>query len=1067
MKIRRIISVILIVSMMFNSFQFAFANGVDLGTIQSQIESKKDDYKNINPNEGEGIVVEKTVIEEQLTIIGENGGITEKKSTYSEISDGEKDDDSPDLTEYNDEPENDSEDSFDEKESDENEIVESTTPNNNENEEIKETTESKDVEGESTSGLESTSVTESESTNESSSVMEQTEESETTTIKETDETTKESIENEETTTNSQDNNSKEIVASESDSKNNIDDENNNINDIATESVIVKKEISTESNINIEENNRLMPVSTKNNNLLFGSGENEYILPNNWYNQTSAGINKNSVTSITISKAPDAEPSATYKYDIANSNGLKLYISGNSVTIYAPNDWPIYAAPDSSGLFKMTTNNTKNLSAINGLNLLNTSRVTNMSSMFERYVGTSLDLSNFVTASVSDMSSMFYACSNITNLDVSSFDTKEVLNMAYMFYSMDNVKKINISSFNTSKVTNMAYMFYEDDKLTTIYASRKFTTTAVVEENADEYMFWNCTALIGGNGTTYQSKYDSMGYEACLKRFARLDTMALDGFFSVPPGQVAEPKVSSVEFDSDGNVTFKIKYPQNDDIYTGARIITNFYVSAEGYAEVQGMSGGNGVQLTQMYLSYNNGTSFVYDDSTGEMTLNAQIDYRGGDWRDFQGYMYKFDEVRLWTGDPGIIKYINIKTRIGSDKNHKWVKGWLDVDNWKVPEFGSTANLSTADGKEAFRTYMSPKQRVKFITQAQAETKYNKTMTTCHYDMFFNTSLNMPALMADYPFSTEGDEKTIYFILDDGDHIVFDGENSKELFKDTNIINVDWQKVGNSQSGLSDNGLTTMEGWFEGTSFAVDMQGSSADGNFTVDHIAPRLDMFIHLDTSRVTTLKNMFKGCHDVYDTNSPEGAAYIAGTNPESDTLFKYRTQNVVDMSGMFDGATFNWGGRTSSNSPVPHKSIFSEIARHLDTSNLIDATNMFKDVRAYDMLIPSREIDMSIWETPNLRNANQMFYSASFTTAYVNEYKWATSSIIESYNMFTESTIVGENRSKYGDWYMGDDVEYARRDTYYTPGYFTHVQDTSISDNQTLYDIYFSSENRMSYNV
>ena len=54
-------------------------------------------------------------------------------------------------------------------------------------------------------------------------------------------------------------------------------------------------------------------------------------------------------------------------------------------------------------------------------------------MFPHCSLTSLDLSNFDTSNVTDMSSMFYGCLNLKSLDLSSFDTSNVTNMSYMFY----------------------------------------------------------------------------------------------------------------------------------------------------------------------------------------------------------------------------------------------------------------------------------------------------------------------------------------------------------------------------------------------------------------------------------------------------------------------------------------------------------------------------------------------------------------------------------------------------------------------------------------------------------
>ena len=190
---------------------------------------------------------------------------------------------------------------------------------------------------------------------------------------------------------------------------------------------------------------------------------------------------------------------------------------------------------------------RELTTIEGLEYLNTTNVTDMSSMFYWcYSLTTLDLSSFDTTNVTDMSSMFYWCSdlttlnvsnfdtknvtdmsgmfskctylptldlsnfdtkNVTNmsdmfsecdralrtLDISNFDTKNVTNMRRMFYECWELTTLDLSSFDTQNVTNMGWMFSYSDKLTTIYASDKFVTTAC---EIGDGMFVDCIHLVG-------------------------------------------------------------------------------------------------------------------------------------------------------------------------------------------------------------------------------------------------------------------------------------------------------------------------------------------------------------------------------------------------------------------------------------------------------------------------------------------------------------------------------------------------------------------------------------------
>ena len=163
---------------------------------------------------------------------------------------------------------------------------------------------------------------------------------------------------------------------------------------------------------------------------------------------------------------------------------------------------------------------KDLIVIEGLEYLNTEKVTSMRSMFASCTNltsldvskfrtqnvtdmfymfgdcsnlTSLNVSNFNTANVTDMDYMFNNCSNLTSLDVSKFDTQNVTSMWTMFKGCSSLTSLDLSNFDTQNVANMYGMFYGCVNLATIYASDKFVTTACSE---DCEIFGNCKKLVG-------------------------------------------------------------------------------------------------------------------------------------------------------------------------------------------------------------------------------------------------------------------------------------------------------------------------------------------------------------------------------------------------------------------------------------------------------------------------------------------------------------------------------------------------------------------------------------------
>ncbi len=161
-----------------------------------------------------------------------------------------------------------------------------------------------------------------------------------------------------------------------------------------------------------------------------------------------------------------------------------YYNSTSIIIYSPAR--IYAPESCASMFG-------SCEVLKSLDLSNfdTSKVTDMSSMFYgcMYL-TSLDVSNFDTSKVTDMSSMFLACKYLTSLDVSNFDTSNVTNMSSMFLNCVALTSIDVSNLDTSKVEDMSYMFSGCSVLASLDVS-KFNTISVTSMNS---MFNNCTAL---------------------------------------------------------------------------------------------------------------------------------------------------------------------------------------------------------------------------------------------------------------------------------------------------------------------------------------------------------------------------------------------------------------------------------------------------------------------------------------------------------------------------------------------------------------------------------------------
>ena len=143
-----------------------------------------------------------------------------------------------------------------------------------------------------------------------------------------------------------------------------------------------------------------------------------------------------------------------------------------------------------------------LEEIKGIQNFNTKNVENMKGMFYCCSNlTTLNISNFNTSNVTDMSYMFIQCRNLSEIELSKFDTKKVINMDLMFRDCVNITELDLSDWDTTSLLSTAYMFYYCPNLTTIYATDKFVTDQITNSTQ---MFESCQSIIGGNGTTYQS-----------------------------------------------------------------------------------------------------------------------------------------------------------------------------------------------------------------------------------------------------------------------------------------------------------------------------------------------------------------------------------------------------------------------------------------------------------------------------------------------------------------------------------------------------------------------------------
>lgn len=159
-----------------------------------------------------------------------------------------------------------------------------------------------------------------------------------------------------------------------------------------------------------------------------------------------------------------------------------------------------------------------------INKFDTSSATNMCAMFEYLTISTIDISNFNTTNVTDMSWMFHG-TKMSDINFgSNFNTKNVTNFDGMFQSMSNMISLDISVFKINSKATINYMFGLNPNLKRVYVSENSGFDSI---GKGLRTFENDKSIIGGigdNRTVYSSSQDSGEY-------ARINTTDNPGYLT--------------------------------------------------------------------------------------------------------------------------------------------------------------------------------------------------------------------------------------------------------------------------------------------------------------------------------------------------------------------------------------------------------------------------------------------------------------------------------------------------------------------------------------------------------
>ena len=184
----------------------------------------------------------------------------------------------------------------------------------------------------------------------------------------------------------------------------------------------------------------------------------------------------------------------------------------------------------------------NTSKIVGLEHLDLSQATSTIYMFNGCENlTSLNLSSFNTANVTEMRAMFRKCRALTALDLSSFNISKVTDMSCMFADDENLVDLNISSFKTTLPVDLGATFKNCASLVELNLENFCIPDTNLGEVELEDTFYGCTSLRKLN-----IKNIAIGdneYENMLAKLPSLNTLVLGKYTGLstvfPSGAPAE------------------------------------------------------------------------------------------------------------------------------------------------------------------------------------------------------------------------------------------------------------------------------------------------------------------------------------------------------------------------------------------------------------------------------------------------------------------------------------------------------------------------------------------------
>ena len=576
---------------------------------------------------------------------------------------------------------------------------------------------------------------------------------------------------------------------------------------------------------------------------------------------------------------------------------------------------------------MWFSNMTNLTTITGIEYLHVNRVTDMKWMFaycEKL--TSLDLSGFNATNATSMYGMFDGCSALTSLDARYLSSDVVTDLRYMFYDCLALESLLVSNWYIGNATNMQSMFENCRNLTELnlngWSTKKVTnmskmfcgcsklTTISVGEGwstasvvSSDNMFSGSTKLVGGNGTTWDESHLD-------KAYARVDIDGSPGYLTSYLSEGAEPY--AVLSSDKTTLTF---YYDNQIRFRAGTQYTIDPVIAPGWAVNKETI--TTVEFHELFANYHGLTSTMgmfagLKNLTQINHLERLNTENVTDMSKMFSGCYKLTSVNVFNFDTGKVTDMS-----GMFEN------CFALTSLFVATF-NTENVENMEGMfRGCRTL--PTLDLSYINTSKVKNMKQMFMgcssLTSITNMNFNTEAveNMDAMFASCSSLTS--------------------LSLPSTFNTTNVTNMHSMFSGCSAltslnlSYLRTSNVATMERMFSGCSALTTLT------------LTPSI-----FNTQNVTNMHYMFQNCSSL-----------------ESLDLSRFNTENVIIMTGMFDGCGCPTLDVTSFN-----------------TSKVINTASMFANTSA-------TTLNLTNFDMGKVVNCSKMFAGASNLTTIYCEDTWA----------------------------------------------------------------------------